>query len=176
MSMPTFVQRSAGLGVLLAVLAAGSVSACNGVPNVGTDVAMSGMPNTEIALRDSMRSVDAEMGKLGGLTLASAAGPAGAGPVVPAELQKVVTFVWTGTLEDGVRKLAGNVGYAVTVVPPPRGQPAMQVGVRTDAVPAIEAFRALGDAAGKRAEVRVDPALRQVEVVYRPETIGGMTS
>ena len=168
-------RRRAVAGAV-ALLGCASLAACGGVPNVGADVAMAGMPNPELALRESMRAVDAEMGKLGGLRLASAAGPAATGPVVPAELQKVVTFIWTGTLEGGVRKLATDVGYAVSVVPPPRGLAPVQVGIRTAAVPVIKAFQALGAAAGTRAEVRVDPALRQVQVLYRPGSSGGLTS
>ena len=160
----------------LALLAAASLAGCASTPEIGTDVAMAGMPNAELALRDSMRAVDAEMGKLGTLRLASATGPAGTGPVVPGELQKVVTFTWSGTLEDGVRKLAGDVGYAVSVVPPARGQAPVVVGVRTTAAPVIEAFQALGAAGGTRADVRVDPALRQVRVIYRPDGPGGLTS
>ena len=147
----------------LALLVAG----CADFPMVGNDVAMAGMPNTEVALRDSMRLVDAEMGKLGGLApTLSAPVPSAAGPVVPGELQKVVTFTWSGSLEDGVRQLAGNVGYAVAVIPAPPGQAPAAVSVATGPVPVIQAFRALGDAAGARATVRVDPARRQVEVLY----------
>lgn len=140
------------------------VAGCADFPNVGTDVAMTGMPNTEIALRDSMHQVDAQMGKLGGL--APAPVQAALGPVVPGELQKVVTFTWAGSLEDGVRQLAGNVGYAVAVVPAPPGQAPAAVSVAPGPVPVIQAFQALGDAAGTRATVRVDPARRQVEVLY----------
>ena len=92
---------------------------------------------------------------------------AAAGPVVPGELQKLVTFDWSGSLEDGVRKLAGNVGYAVAIQPPPPGQASLQVAVATGAVPIIDAFQALGEAAGARATVRIDPARRQVDVLYR---------
>jgi len=149
-----------GPPLALALLVAG----CADLPNVGTDVAMTGMPNTEIALRDSMRLVNAEMGKLGGLVPAPT--PSAAGPVLPGELQKVVTFTWAGSLEDGVRQLAGNVGYTVAVVPAPPGQAPAAVSVATGPVPVIRAFQALGDAAGARATVRVDPARRQVEVQY----------
>lgn len=131
--------------------------------NIGTDVAMTGMPNTELALRDSMRVVDAEMGKLGVL----GTGPRIAGPVVPGELQRIVAFNYTGTLEDGVRQLAGNVGYTVAVSPSLSGQGPAQVAVATGAVPIIQAFQALGEAAGTRVMVTVDPARRQVDVTYR---------
>ena len=132
-------------------------------PDIGTDVAMTGMPNTELALRDSMRVVDGEMGKLGVL----GTGPRIAGPVVPGELQRIVAFSYTGTLEDGVRQLASNVGYTVAVSPSLSGQGPAQVAVSTGSVPIIQAFQALGEAAGTRVMVTVDPARRQVDVTYR---------
>lgn len=144
------------------------VAGCSATPNVGTDVAVTGMPNAELALRDSMRVVDVEMGKLG--VMAPAPVQRMAGPVVPGELQRVVTFAWTGGLDDGVRKLAESVGYAVAVAPPPPGStalPPLEVAVATGSVPVIEAFQALGEAAGTRALVRVDPSRRQVDVLYR---------
>lgn len=144
--------------LLLALLAAGCAT-----PGVGTDVATTGMPNTEAALRDSMRVVDAEMGKLGVMSPS----PRIAGPVVPAELQKMVAFSYAGTLEDGVRQLAGNVGYAVAVVPPPPGRQPAQVAVSVRSVQVIQALQALGEAAGDRAMVTVDPVRRQVDVAYR---------
>ena len=160
-----FAQLFRNAGLRGAALAAALLVAGCSTPNVGTDVAMTGMPNAEVALRDSMRLVDAEMGKLGVMTPT----PLGRseGPVVPGELQKLVTFDWSGSLEDGVRKLAGNVGYAVAIEPPPPGQASLQVAVATGAVPIIDAFQALGQAAGARAMVRVDPARRQVDVIYR---------
>lgn len=160
-----FIQLFRNAGLRGAALAAALLAAGCSTPNVGTDVATTGMPNAEVALRESMRLVDAEMGKLGVMTPT----PLGRsqGLVVPGELQKVVTFDWSGSLEDGVRKLAGNVGYTVAVSPPPSGQAPAQVAVATGAVPIIQAFQALGEAAGTRVMVTVDPARRQVDVTYR---------
>jgi len=156
---------SAVLGRAVEAAAALLVVGCSSTPEVGTDVAMTGMPNAELALRESMRLVDAEMGKLG--TMGPAPVERVVGPVLPGELQKVVTFSWTGTLEEGVRTLAESVGYAVAVAPPPPGQAPVQVGLVTGQVPIIQAFQALGNAAGARATVRVDPVRRQVDVIYR---------
>ena len=130
---------------------------------------MTGMPNAELALRTSMQLVDSEMGKLGVMT-PTATGRAAAGPVLPGELRKVVTFTWTGCLDDGVRKLADAVGYAVAIAPPPAGSsvlPPLDVAVATGPVHIVEAFQALGLAAGDRAMVQVDPSRRQVDVLYR---------
>jgi len=163
------------------------VAGCGAIPNVGTDVSMTGMPNTEVALRESMRLVDVEIGKLGRMAppappvppparLLPAAAPAPqpllrvasspAYSVLPGELQKVVVFTWTGTLEAGVRQLADSIGYVSSVVPPMFGQVSVPVSIAIGPVPVMEALQALGDAAGSHATVRVDPARRQVEVLY----------
>lgn len=154
----------AGTGLAAAALLA--LAACT-TPTVGTDVLVTGMPNPEAALRDSMRLVDAEMTTLG--TLGARAAPARiTEPVLPGELQKTVTFAYSGPLDDGARRLADEVGYRLTITPAP-GQVAVQpltVNVSTGFVTAYAALKALGDAAGSRALVRVDPQRHLIEVTY----------
>lgn len=145
------------------------VSGCAMTPNIGTDVATTGMPNAEAALRDSIHLVDAEMTKLG--TMSLAATPRFADPVVPSELQKTVTFAYSGPLDNGVRRLAETIGYRVTISPPPAlasGQAALplNVSLTTGFVSALDAFSAIGNAAGTRALVRVDPLHHLVEVIH----------
>lgn len=158
------VARPAAIAVLLLAMAGCST------PNVGTDVPTTGMPNPEIALRDSMRQVDAEITSLGTL---GAAPTRMAQPVVPGELQKTVTFAYSGPLDDGARKLADAVGYKLAITPAPAPAPgapapaAVTVNVSTGFVTAFAALQALGEAAGTRAIVRVDPQRHLVEVIYR---------
>lgn len=160
-----FGRRSPAAGLAAILLLAG----CASTPVVPTDVATTGTPNPEIALRDSIRLVDSEMTELGTL---SPPFQRAADPVVPDELNKTVTFTYSGPLDDGVRKLADAVGYRVEVTPAapaPAGQPApspLNVSLSTGFVPAIKAFAAIGDAAGARALVRVDPMRHVVEVVH----------
>ncbi len=129
-----------------------------------------GTANPEVALRESLRLVDAEMTKLGMLN--APAPPRIAETIVPGELQKTVTFALIGSLDDGVRKLADTVGYTVSITPapaPPPGTaplPPLTVNVTTGFVTAIAAFGALGGAAGSRALVRVDPQRQSVEVIH----------
>ena len=66
------------------------------------------MPNPEEALRQSMQHVDAEMAELGQLS-PSVARPDT--PVVPEDLQRIVSFQWSGPLDQAVAKLAESVGY-----------------------------------------------------------------
>ncbi len=190
LAAPDFVRtigtaRLRRLRLALPLAAAGLVVGCAGIPNIGTDVSMTGMPNTEVALRESMRLVDTEIGKLGRMAppvpplppaphitvsppIAPAPPPlrAVAYPVVPGELQKVIVFTWTGTLEAGVRQLADDIGYVTTIALPGPGQASLPVSITTGPVPVIQALQALGDAAGTHATVRVDPVRRQVDVLY----------
>lgn len=163
---PWLASRPAAAAVAATVFLVG----CATTPFVPTDVATTGMPNPEVALRDSIRLVDGEMTELG--TLSRAPWRRAGDLIVPDELNKIVTFAYAGPLDDGVRKLADAVGYRmeVTPAPPPAaGQPPLApltVSVSTGFVPAIEAFVAIGDAAGDRALVRVDPLRHLVEVVH----------
>lgn len=166
MRLPAAVRRLAKPVAACTMLLA--VTAC-ATPNVGTDVVTTGMPNPEIALRDSMRLVDAEMTSLGTL---GAPPIRTAEPVVPGELQKTVTFAYSGPFDDGARKLATAVGYRLTITPPPPPAPGttapgpLNVDVSTGFVTAYAALKALGDAAGSRAVLRVDPQHHLVEVIY----------
>jgi defect in organelle trafficking protein DotD len=165
--LPTSRHR---IPAFASAVAAALLAGCVGTPNVGTDVLTTGMPNPEIALRESMRLVDTEMTKLG--TLNPSTTPRFTEGVVPAELQKTVTFAYSGPLDDGIRKLAETVGYVVAITPPPPPQPGatalppLIVSVSTGFVTAVSAFAALGDAAGSRAMVRVDPQRHLVEVIH----------
>ena len=148
--------------ILPALLALGLLAGCAS-PTVPTDVATTGMPNAEQALRRTIDQVNGDMARIGGMRPVSYASAA-ATPVVPDELQKPVHFMWSGSLDDGVRKLAASVGYSVAVFAPQNARPiAVAINVNGQV---IGAFRALGNQAGTRATVEVDPLHRQVEVIH----------
>jgi defect in organelle trafficking protein DotD len=133
--------------------------AINPVP---TDVATAGMPNPEAALQQSMQQVDAEMAELGQLSPANAQDLP---PVIPAELQRVVSFEWTGPLDQGAAKLAASIGYTFYMTAP-ASPPPIDVAIRMSSVTAYQVFESLGAAAGTRATVAVDPLHHQVQVIY----------
>ena len=170
MTQPSSPPYSTTAFVGMSLIAVALLASCTTTRNVGTDVLLTGMPNPEIALRESMRLVNAEMTQLGTLNAPVAGRMTQA--IVPGELQQTVTFAFVGSLDDGVRKLAESVGYTVTVTPPPPPQPGstplppLTVSVSTGFVTAVSAFSALGDAAGSRAMVRVDPQHHLVEVIH----------
>ncbi len=91
--------------------------------------------------------------------------PVRSGAVVPEELQRPIGFAWNGLLDDGVRKVAAEVGYRVDVFGPTNMQP-LAVAVPNSATTLIGAFKALGDQAGSAATVRVDTINRRVEVIH----------
>ncbi len=84
--------RRAGVAVLMM-----AVGGC--AYEVPTTVEMPGMPNPELAMRESMAHVEKEMGELGHSASLSNQGPV----VVPAELDKVVEFEWSGSLDGAVK-------------------------------------------------------------------------
>jgi defect in organelle trafficking protein DotD len=149
--------------LILSALAVGLLGGCGAsVQPVPTTVVTPGMPNPEEALRQSMQHVDAEMTELGQYV---ATPVVSSSPVVPEDLQRVVSFKWSGPLDRGVAKLAQSVGYTFYVTAPAEAQ-ALLVSVEVDNAPAYEVFRALGEKAGTRATVELDPLHHQVEVIH----------
>jgi defect-in-organelle-trafficking protein DotD len=145
-------------GLVVATL----LSGCAGVTPVPTDVATTGMPNAELALQNSLTEVRAAMGELNGMAMT----PAVAQPViVPGELNRPIKFAWNGPLDQGVQKLADLVGYHMSVSAPQNGKPVV-VSVQVSNVTALDAFRAIGNAAGTAATVVVDPQHQSVAVEH----------
>lgn len=140
-----------------------SLAAC-ATPVIPPTVEASGMPNAELALRRSMDQVNADMSQLGTLRADAGVASAGAGSVLPAELQKQIAFQWSGSLDAGVRKLGQALGYQVTVFGPPDPQP-LPVAVNTSGQ-AVDVLRALGDQVGTKATVTVDPLHHQIAVTH----------
>lgn len=128
-----------------------------------TEIVTTGMPNPETALRRSMEQVNQHMAQLGGLNRSALV--AGQGPVVPEELRRPVAFTWNGPLADGVRKLAGTIGYTVVVSGVERPQP-VPVTVNLPSTTLVDAFAALGEQAGAYVTVQLDPATRTVQVMH----------
>ena len=87
--------------------------------------------------------------------------------VLPAELEKPVSWSYRGELTAGVTALAKSVGYQVSVIRPPHTKP-VSVAVNISDRPIIDAFHALSAAAGRAATVSVHPDQHLVEVEYAP--------
>lgn len=130
---------------------------------VPTIVATPGMPNPEIALQTTMQDVHNEMAELNGMVAPPP--PVPATPVVPADLNRVVSFSWNGSLDQAVAKLALSIGYTFYVSAPQNTQP-LNVAIDVNSVSVYDILKMLGNDAGSRATVAVDPLNHQVEVQY----------
>jgi defect in organelle trafficking protein DotD len=150
------------LNVSAALIAAGLLSGCVSVTPVPTTVEMPGMPNPEAALQQSIRHVDAEMAELGQLNPSTTEV---AQPVLPEDLRRTVTFTWKGPLDAGVAKLAASIGYTFYTTGPAPQQP-LNVAIQISSVPIYQVFQALGEEAGARATVQLDPLHHQVQVIH----------
>jgi defect in organelle trafficking protein DotD len=149
---------------VVVVLIPVALAACAApVQPVSTTVATPGMPNPEIALQTTMLDVHSEMAELNGIVPPSPSPPAT--PVVPADLNRVVSFSWNGSLDQAVAKLALSIGYTYFVSAPQNAQP-MDVSIDVNSMSVFDIFQMLGNDAGSRATVTVDPLNHQVELAY----------
>ena len=148
-----------------ALLAAALLGGCAHVFPVPTTVVTAGMPNPEVALQQSMQHVDAEMAELGTMRARSVRTAVSVTPPLPDDLQRIVNFAWSGSLDQGVAKLAQSIGYTFFTTAP-QGAPSLEVAVQIQGATAFDALKALGDQAGTRATVQVDPLHHQVQVIH----------
>lgn len=144
---------------------------CGCAVKVPVSVSVPGMPNPELAMQESFLRVEEEMRQLRG-SEPGEKGPVGSlGPmptVVPAELDKVVSFAWNGPLHDAVEKLATTIGYR-TSVERPWNAASVPVVLSGEPRRVYDLFEELGRAGGSSATVRLDPQHQRVEVVYHAE-------
>ena len=139
------------------------LAGCAATPNAGTDVETTGMPNAELALRRAIDQVNSQMAQLG--RLQPGATDFATNPVMPNELQRIVAFTWSGPLDAGVQKLAASIGYQVAVTAT-ADSPPLPVSVNLASTTVVSAFAALGDQAGPRATVEVDPLHHRIAVTH----------
>ena len=86
-------------------------------------------------------------------------------PNAPQELQRAVTFEWTGPAEPLVQELARKAGYNYNTVGSQPPLPLL-VNVKATNKPLIEALRDIGMQMGARADLKVDGELRMMEIHY----------
>jgi defect-in-organelle-trafficking protein DotD len=133
-------------------------------PKVQADIETTGMPNAELALQRTITQVNADMAQIGAMGPERFSMATRTRMVIPDELRKPVDFIWTGSLDEGVRKLADSIGYQTIINQSPNAQP-IPIAVNIVGT-VISAFHTLGDQAGSAATVAVDPRHHQVQVIH----------
>jgi defect-in-organelle-trafficking protein DotD len=86
-------------------------------------------------------------------------------PNAPLELQRAVTFEWTGPVEPLVMELAQKAGYNYNTVGDAPTLPVI-VNVRATNQPLIDVLRNIGLQMGARADLKVNGQARVMEVHY----------
>ena len=149
-------------GGALAIFAGSMLAGCASV-EIPTTVDVTGMPNAELALQKSMTEVDAEIGRIGQWQprAASVSPP----DIVPGELDRVVSFEWSGSLDGAIESLAKTIGYTVAIRAPSNVQPLM-IAVSKGPRRVYDILHQIGEDAGSQATVSVDPQHHMVEVIH----------
>lgn len=86
-------------------------------------------------------------------------------PNAPLELQRAVTFDWTGPAEPLVQELARKAGYTYGVVGNQPNLPLI-VTVKATNKPLINVLRDIGLQLGARADLKIDGQTRVMEIHY----------
>ncbi len=86
-------------------------------------------------------------------------------PNVPQELQRAVTFDWTGPVEPLVEELTRKAGYQYGIIGNKPSTP-ITITMKATNKPLINVFRDIGIQMGARADLKVDGRARMVEIQY----------
>lgn len=99
--------------------------------------------------------------------------PVASVPNAPQELQRAVTFDWTGPIEPLVQELARKAGYSYGIV---GAKPPTPITVTMNVMnkPLINVLRDLGMQMGARGDLNVNAQARAIEVQYASFSNGAL--
>jgi defect in organelle trafficking protein DotD len=86
-------------------------------------------------------------------------------PNAPQELQRAVTFNWTGPVEPLVEELTRKAGYNYGVIGAQPPSPII-ITMRAENKPLINVLRDIGMQMGARADLNVDAQMQAIEIQY----------
>lgn len=165
------------LGVTLVLAATLTLSACGsfkqavGGGNNGVKPQLVAEPDqTSLMIADAADRATRALESLAAVEnvrVPSAAASAAMVPNAPPELQKAVTFSWSGPVEPVARDMAARAGYTFRTI---GDQPPAPILVNLDITnqPMIEVLRDIGLQMGTRADLKLDANRRTVEIIYSP--------
>lgn len=87
----------------------------------------------------------------------------------PPELRRAITVNWVGPIEPITKTLADRAGYGFAAIGSPPPTP-LVVSLDMENRPVVDVLRDLGLQLGMRADIKVDPNRRVVEIHYAPVT------
>ena len=94
-------------------------------------------------------------------------------PNAPQELQRAVTFDWTGPVEPLVEELTRKAGYSYGVIGAQPSSPII-ITMKVQNKPLINVFRDIGMQMGARADLNINAQIRSVEIQYAAMVNRGM--
>jgi len=86
-------------------------------------------------------------------------------PDAPLELQRALTFDWTGPVEPLIEELTRKAGYRYGIIGNKPSLP-ITISMRANNKPLINVLRDIGIQMGARADLKVDAQSRMIEVQY----------
>jgi len=88
-------------------------------------------------------------------------------PNAPPELQRAISFTWSGPVEPVARDLAMRAGYGFQTIGDVPPTPIL-VNLNIYNQPMVEVLRDIGLQMGTRADLKLDANRRVVEIIYAP--------
>jgi defect-in-organelle-trafficking protein DotD len=126
--------------------------------------------DTDLKIADAAERATRALEGLSAVEQARTPSAAAAAPAVtnaPFELQRAVTFSWSGPVEPVAQDLANRAGYKFQTL---GDQPPAPIIVTLDVFnkPMIEVMRDIGLQMGTRADLKLDANRHTVEIIYSP--------
>lgn len=144
-----------------------SLSACAYVPQRTGQVQMVAEPDSvDLMLADAADRATRALETLAAMEQTQMPiKPVAVVPDAPQELQRAVTFDWTGPIEPLVEELTRKAGYQYGII---GNRPVTPITVTMNATnkPLINVLRDIGIQMGARADLKVDGRARMIEIQY----------
>jgi defect-in-organelle-trafficking protein DotD len=165
--MVMIIKNIFAIGVLSVL-----VSACAYTPKIGQTQMVAEPNSVDLMLADAADRATRALETLAAMEQTQMPiKPIASVPNAPQELQRAVTFDWTGPVEPLIEELARKAGYNYGVI---GDQPSAPITVSLKAMnkPLINVLRDFGMQMGARGDLNVNAQSRVIEIQYASFTNG----
>lgn len=143
-----------------------ALSACAYYPKQGTPQLVAEPDTVDLMLADAADRATRALETLAAMEQTQMPiKPVAVVPDAPQELQRAVTFDWTGPVEPLVEELARKAGYQYGVIGNKPVTP-ITVSMNVTNKPLINVLRDIGIQMGARADLKVNGPARMIEIQY----------